>query len=185
MTDSQREHLAKVADTLQLVVIAMAVGVVMLGAVAVALREQGVGQPGDVFFTYLSAGIAFIALVVALMVQALFGGRARRKLIAGESVRAVSMLGKPLYPDELGDVGLLAAVYQTRLIFAAGILEGAAIVNLADHMMAGHAINLIAAAVMLLALLSLFPTCSRLEEWIENQLTVIAQLREMQTGNAR
>lgn len=184
ITDAERAYLKTVARVSQIVVAAMAVGVAMFGTVTVALNlvGQGGGQPAEPIFMYLAAALAFVALVASLVVPAMMASSARQKIIAGKPPVAGPAFPRPL---EDSTVGPLAAVYQTRLIIAAGILEGAAFFNLIAYMLEGQALSLVAAGVMLLAILSLFPTWSRLYDWIENQLTVIAQLREMQPHDAR
>jgi hypothetical protein len=184
ITDSQRVYLKTVATTLQIVVAAMAGGIAVFAAVVLALDlgGQGGGQPAATLVTYLAVAVAAVALVVSLVVPAVITAKARQNIIAGKPPIPNPRL--PL-PPEVGQVGPLAAVYQTRLIVAAGVLEGAAFFNLIACMIEGHLLSVVAAAVMLLAILSLFPTRSRLEDWIENQLKVIAQLREMQSINAQ
>ncbi len=184
LTDLHREYLKTIARTTQIIVLGLTAGVVTFGVIAVVVGDRAPqnAQPAPAFIAYLAIAVACVALVASLVVPALVATNARRRIVAGLPAMPNPRVS---LPPELGDVGPLGAVYQTRLIIGAAILEGAAFFNLVVYIVGGYVPNLVAAAVMLAAILSLFPTRSRVEDWIENQLRVIEQLRQMQPHDAR
>lgn len=184
VTDLQRECLKAMARTMQVIVLALAAGVITFGVIAAVIGPEAPGnaQQGPSIIAYLAGAVACVALVASIAVPALLVANARRRIVAG---RPAMPNPKLTIPPELGNVGPIAVVYQTRLIVGAAILEGAAFFNLIAYLLEGQLLSLVAAGVMLAALLSLFPTPSRLEDWIENQLRVIEQLRQMQPPDAR
>jgi hypothetical protein len=53
------------------------------------------------------------------------------------------------------------------------------------YMLEGQLINLAAAGVLVLIMLCAIPTYGRVESWVQNELTTIEQLRQMQTYDGR
>lgn len=184
LTAPQRAYLAVIVRTMQIVVLAMAAGVTVFGVVTVVVNANAPagGNRAETLIAYLAAALAGVAIVASIVVPAILANAARQRIITGKPPARTFSFS---FPPEIGEIGPLAAAYQTRLIVASAILEGAAFFNLIAYVIAGQTFNLVAAAVMLVALLSLLPTRARLEDWIENQLTIITQLREMQPHDAR
>ena len=176
LTDAQRQHLGTVVRTMQIIVGALAWGVLMfMGAVLfISLDPAGGGQPGVPLLTYLAVGTAAVAIAAAMIVPGMIADRQARSIAA-----------RPIPPaaDELGDVLPLSAVYQTRLIMRAAILEGAAFFNLVAYMLERRPLCLGAAVVLLLLISAQFPTRSRVEEWFDSELTTVAQMRQMRSAN--
>jgi hypothetical protein len=80
---------------------------------------------------------------------------------------------------ELGDVLPLSGVYQTRLIIGCAMIEGAAFFCLIAYLLERRPLSLIVAGVLLLLLISQIPTVSKVESWVESELSTINQLRHM------
>jgi hypothetical protein len=80
---------------------------------------------------------------------------------------------------ELGDVAPLAAIYQTRTIVAAAMLEGAAFFAVTAFMIGRQSLALYVAMALVVLILSQFPTAPRLESWLETELTNIHQMRQL------
>jgi hypothetical protein len=68
------------------------------------------------------------------------------------------------------DAGRLAAVYLSKTIVGAAVLEGVSFLALWAYMLERHSATLVAAGVLLGGLLCCFPTTGGLSDWIEQQL---------------
>jgi hypothetical protein len=80
---------------------------------------------------------------------------------------------------ELGDVAPLAAIYQTRTIIGAAMLEGAAFLGCVAYLLEHQQLVLVVAGALLLMIARHFTTASGLESWIENELATIQQMRQL------
>jgi hypothetical protein len=180
LTDVQRQQLAPQARTMQIIVAALISGVLVFAAIAFLASD---GPPAkEPFLAYAAVGAALVSVLLWAVVPAVVGGRLRQSIVDGNAEQLTMRL--PL-SEELGDVGRLATTYMARLIIAAALLEGAAFLNLISYMVERQPISLITAGVLALLLASQIPTRSRLEEWIDREMTTIAQLREMRTYDGR
>ncbi len=77
------------------------------------------------------------------------------------------------------DAGKLAAVYQLKTIVRAAVFEGASLFALAAYMIEGHIISLVVAGLMLLGVLSLFPTAGRVADWIGEQQRLVDDQKKL------
>jgi len=77
------------------------------------------------------------------------------------------------------DAGKLGADYQMKTIVSAALLEGASFFALVAHMIEGHMISLVVAGILLLGVLSLFPTTGRVEGWMEEQQRLVEEQRQL------
>jgi hypothetical protein len=184
LTDVQQKYLSTIARTLQIIVGALAMGVWMFAGVVLLLDIdlQDEGQPVEPFLAYLAAGAAIVAIVAWGIAPGMIASRMREAIVAGKGDQLTL---KPYATDDLGDAGPLGGVYQVRAIIGAAILEGAAFFNLMAYMLEGQLINLAAAGVLVLIMLCAIPTYGRVESWVQNELTTIEQLRQMQTYDGR
>ena len=184
MTDLEREYLKTMARAMQVVVLALAAGVVTFGVIVTVIGAEPPGdrQPEPSIISYLAVAAACVALVASIAVPGLLAAIARRRIVTGQPAMPNPKL---TLPAELGDVGPIAVVYQTRLIVSVAFLEGAAFFNLIAYLLEGQLMSLTAAAIMLIALVSRFPTASQMTGWVEEQLKAIEQLRQMQPQDAR
>ncbi len=86
--------------------------------------------------------------------------------LLGPIVRSNAIKSVPSPLDENLDKTLNA--YQTGLIVSAAVCEGGAFFNLVAYMLEQQPGNLAAAFVLLIAMAILFPTPSRVANWIED-----------------
>jgi hypothetical protein len=178
LSDPQRQHVKLVARTLQIIIGTLVAGVIsFLGVVLVlASREGAIPPPNPPFITYTAVILTAIDIIVWAIVPAIIASRMRNSLVAGKSP---AMAAKLPNAAELGDVGPLTVIYQTRTIVAAAMLEGAAFLNLIAYFLERQTVCLAVAGTLLLMLLSHFPTVSRLESRIESALIDLTQLRQL------
>jgi hypothetical protein len=188
LTDAQREYVARVTATLQIIVAALAAGALMFAGVAWFVATNAArarAAPAQILLTYVAAGVALLALIVSWIVPAIIASSQRQAIAAGKSISAAATTRNQSGIEHLGDVGSLSAAYQTQQIIRAAILEGAAFFNLVAYIVEKQSLCLVAAGVMVLFMLSQFPTRQRVEDWLERELTATEQLRQMRTADAR
>jgi len=78
------------------------------------------------------------------------------------------------------DEGKLAMGYQTTTIIAAALLEGPAFLNTFAYLQDGHVISLGVVALMIVGMLTLVPTESRVVNWIDEKMRIIKDEQSMQ-----
>jgi len=185
LTDEERADLARAVQTMQIIVGALAAGVVSFLVVVLVLAQQQPGPPpNEPRITYIAVVVAFVAFIVALIFPGIILRSQRQAILAGNPAPQAGSPGAP----PLGtarDLGPLVAGYQTSLIIRSALLEGAAFFCLVAYMLERQTLSLVVAGVMLLFLLSKFPSRSKLEGAIENEWTTIEQFRQMGRTDAR
>jgi hypothetical protein len=84
-------------------------------------------------------------------------------------------------PDELDQ---LWNAYQTSLIVACAMVEGATFFLLVSYMVEGQPLNLGAAVAMIVVLACHFPTAASAGRWLEAQLDQLRQERAFAASSA-
>ena len=80
---------------------------------------------------------------------------------------------------EVGIVGNLLFLFQTRHIIGYAMLEGAAFYNLIAYMIERQQVNLAMVGLLLGAMFVKFPTYGRLEGWVADEMKSIDELRSL------
>jgi hypothetical protein len=122
--------------------------------------------------------MAALITIAALIVPGLIVNRLRQSVIHRDLTNWGLVKNLP-NAAELGDVAPLAAIYQTQTIIGAALIEGAAFLAGIAYMLEQRQISLYVAGALLVLIASQFPTVSRLEGWIENELAGIQQMRQL------
>jgi hypothetical protein len=184
LTEDQQTYLKSVARTLQIIVGALSAGVWMFMAVALVLDlGEPENQADEPFVSYLGVGLAALAFVAWAVVPGMIVARMREAIVAGKSEQ-LTLNTSPAAAD-LGDVGPLAGVSQSRIIVGSAILEGAAFFNLMAYMLEQQLVNAAVAGLLAVVIMASIPTYGRLEGWMQNELASIEQLRQMRTYDGR
>jgi hypothetical protein len=180
LSDHQREFVRTVVRTLQIIVGALAFGVVMFMAVVLYMETHNppAAAPTEHIFSYTALGMAVAVAIAWLIVPGIVAGRMRQSVIDGRSSQWGLVKNMP-NAAELGDVDPLAGIYQTRTIIGVAMLEGVAFYSVAAYMLGHDRLALYVAIALLVLILSQFPTVSRLESWLESELTNIEQMRQL------
>ncbi|MDH3719329.1 MAG: hypothetical protein OES79_14515 [Planctomycetota bacterium] len=169
LTDQQRDYLGQCTRRMQIIAGTLASSVVVFGVVVLVMRQ---GEPAEsAVVSYVAIPYTIACLVGSPIVAARVARMAQQSLVQG------TLKPPPNAPTGSSDVGLLAGVYQTRLIIAAAIIEGAAFLNLVAYLLEGHVWTLAATVVLLFILLMQFPTTGRVENWVSDELESVQQLR--------
>jgi hypothetical protein len=140
MSEPNRELLAQQVRLMQVVVLAMAMGVLMLGVIVAVVLRPEVKNDGLM--------IAYVGLAAAVLCA--IAGLTLPRLIAGKQ------------PASVG-------TYQTKLIVGAAIFEAAAFLNLIAYMLEGQFYSLVAAGILLLLILMHLPTVRSVQDWLESR----------------
>ena len=179
MSGSSAGLLAGYVRTLQIVIAAMTAGCVFFLVIVLALAA-GAGQAADVpVMTYVASAMAAAAVCARLIIPGVLVAQARRKLRQGASAtgRARPSAAAIDSAEQNGNVVKLAQIFVTRTITAAALLEGATFLLLIAFLIERSPLCLIFAALLLLALVALFPTPSRTAAWIEGQQRLLDEER--------
>jgi hypothetical protein len=180
LSDPQREYIRNVARTLQIIVGALAGGVLMFLAVVIYLVSQNppVAAPQEPIITYIAYAFAIVAGIASLVVPNVVSGRSRQSLIGGD-VSQWGLVKNIPNAAELGEIVPLAAIYQTRTIIGAALCEGAAFLACVAYLIEHQRPVLFVAGGLLLMILCRIPTVSGLESSIESESTTIQQMRQL------
>jgi hypothetical protein len=180
LSDPQREYIRTVTLTLQIIVGALASGVLLFLAVVVYMVSQNPpAAAGDSYIiTYAAFAFAVVAGIASLIVPSLVSVRARNSLVDGDISNWGLVKNLPNVA-ELGEVAPLAAIYQTRTIIGAALCEGAAFFACVTYQIEHQRSVLFVAVVLLLMIARHIPTVSGLESWIESELATIRQMRQL------
>jgi uncharacterized membrane protein YqjE len=173
LTNEEREHIGRMTQVMQIIVGALAFGV--MSFLCVVLFAIPAAAPGERLLTYLSALFGFLAPAAAMFIPRLIESKQSEAIAAQRSGAA----NAPNIPESLREVATLVGGYQTRLIIRCALIEGAAFFAIVAFMIERQLLSLVVAGALLLALLSCFPTRSKVEDAVENERREIEQLRQM------
>lgn len=135
---------------MQIISLALPAGVVLFALVAVVLLGSLRQPPAGPLISLLGAGFAAMMVVARFVLP--------------------NLLFRPQVPEgETLDVDSACNIYQTRLIVALALLEGAAFFNLVALILEHHWWSLAIAGGLVLLMLGDFPTRTRIQHWIETQ----------------
>jgi hypothetical protein len=156
----------------QILVAALCLGIVSFGVVAI---QQGLaGEPDDArLFTLIACGTSVAAILGAMILPRMIVATHRRQLARNAG---------PLTSNETSESSeraQLAAIYQTKTIIGAALFEGAAFMSLFAFLAESQPIALAAAAVMLVGVISCFPTRGRIANWLDHQFRLLTEERQL------
>jgi hypothetical protein len=180
LTDAQRERVRIATRTLQIIVGALLFGAATFLGVAVYFVSQKppAAAPAEPIFTYIAIGMIFIEGITWVILPKIMASSARQALIEGRTL-AWAQDRSVTNAAELGDVATITASYMTLTIVGVALLEGATFLAIFAYLQEHRPIALYAAVALLLLIATQFPTMSRVETWVEGELTTIQQLRQM------
>jgi hypothetical protein len=180
--------IARMTSTLRIIAVAMIVGLIAFLGIAAFVRAQqremppGVPRRTSAVLTVLAVGLGAAGLVASVTIPGAIAAASRRRIARG-TWRPPRPAGRsdvaPPEPEPIGDALKLAYVYQTQWIAGAAINEGPAFFAILAYMLEGGAIALGAALVLVLAMAMRIPSRPRVESWIDQQLQLVAQERQL------
>jgi len=162
-TEEERAWLAQATTTMQIIVGALASGVLLFLGVALLITRQAGGPPADEpLLTYLSVALAAGSIVAALVVPGILIRRQRNAILAGKAKFQIGSIGGAPLPEADRTLGPFVASYQTARILRSAILEGAAFFCLLAYLIERRTPALVAAGVLVLVLLR---ACFKNQDW--------------------
>jgi hypothetical protein len=126
----------------------------------------------------MAYAFAVFSGIASFVVPNLISNRARQSLATGGPSNWGLVKNLP-NAAELGDIAPLAAIFQTRTITGAALLQGAAFFACVAYLVEHQQAVLIVAGALLLMIASKFPTVSGLESSIESDAATAQQLRQL------
>jgi hypothetical protein len=159
--------------TLRILVLAMALGVAVFAIVAVIqnihkpLVVAGRLQPFNIVL--LGMGLAAIPLGLVLPAMIASSNRGTPNKDAPNRGASPALAAPAKTPNEARRMAIQQRI-QTSTIIVCAIFEGGAFANLVGYLQTGELLHLIVAGVLLLGILSRFPTAGAYERQIEDEL---------------
>lgn len=164
LSPEQRQRVAGFTRTLQIIVVGLFAGLaVYLVMVAAVLPPPD--KVDSIRLAPLAAGFAALQVVLAVVLP---------RVMAAQQ-RAASVTAS----ESAGSVGGLLAGFQVRRIIAAAMLEGAGFFNGVAYQIERQSYSLEIAVAVLGGILLLFPLRSLVEQWVENELRTVRELRDL------
>jgi hypothetical protein len=171
--------------TLQIIVGSLVIGCVVFGVVAVVALSPQNQRPDDRLPVMTYTAVAFTAMEILawLIVPAMIVTSTRKRIAAGTWEPAGNRQPAAQWNDFIertGDAGRLAALFQTKTIIGAALFEGVAFLSIVAYMSEQTGLSLGLAGVLTAGVAFHFPTRSRLVRWIERQLQIVEQERQLE-----
>jgi hypothetical protein len=181
LSEPQRAYIRNVTRTLQVLVVAMAAGVLVFLVIAVFVRPNN-GNPrapdSQPVITYMAIGMSVVIGAAWMIVPSAVERRMRESVINHESKDWGIVRNMP-NAEEIGDAIPLANIYQTGTIIRVALVEGTAFLAGVAFMIERQPIALLIGVVLWLMILSHIPTVGRIENWVDMEMAELPQLREM------
>lgn len=183
MTDSAvEEHLGGLVRTLQIIVGAMAVGVIAFLSVGSVVPPDMLPfstDPSSRVLTTLALVWGGMTLVAHVAAPKVMERKGVARIARGEDPVAGSSPSNSTLPPEIAatDAGKLCTLFATLTIVRSAMIEGAALLAGLAFVTEKQITALCAALALIAILLAWFPTRNRISAWIEQQLQVIEQTK--------
>lgn len=172
-TTDNAASVQNLARVMQIIVGAMAAGlVVFLAIVLVMERIDPPGGPDRAFIlglpmmTLLAVIFGFTCPLMSFVIPG---------LIADGGLKQLANRAPTAEPAD--DAAAIGQLFQTRLIIASALIEGAAFLALIAYMLEHHPVALGVAVALIAVLLSRIPTLDRVQGWMDEQTARLARLR--------
>jgi hypothetical protein len=163
---------AAITRTSQIIASSLVIGVLMFaGYVLLVARPIAQAEAGTL--TTIALLLGATAVVLSWVVPRILGSAQRRQIADGTWQPPRGQDAE--YPT---DAARLAAVYQTKLVVGAAILEGACFFALYAYWCEQQTASLAVAGILLLGLLAHVPSAGRVRNWVQDQLRQIEEGRQ-------
>jgi hypothetical protein len=187
MSDSKwgskwQQQLTPVLRQSQIIVAALIAGCVIFLVIALVMTGGKVADPDQPVLTYIAVGFVAVTLIARMIVPGMLIASGRQKIIRGTWQLAQSAAIRPTMAEFLertGDAGKLAVIFNTITIVSGALLEAPAFFALVAYLVDQSPLSLVLAGLLILGLVTQVPTRSRLIHWIEGQLALLEQERQL------
>jgi hypothetical protein len=181
---NSQDRLARQVRIMQIIWAALLAGTLTLLVVAVIMvQTRGpLLPPGNPpIVSLLALGVSIAILAAWRMVPPMTVKAARWRIAQGQWSPPGPQYGRAA-PMPATDAEKLLHVYQTQLLIGMALLEGAAFFASIAYWQEGAAWVLGLAIALCLLLALQFPTRIRVEQWLEEQLVLLEQARQVTGG---
>lgn len=166
---------------MQIITVGLVMGLVtFLGITIFMVWQQGKGlakQHDLPIITYVALGFFVLQILLWQIIPNLVAKPSVIKIAQGTWIPSTQTTGNPaLIPAS--DQTKLAFVYQTRLIVGCALLESAGFLACIAYLLEADTVAIALAGIVLLLMLSCFPTPQRVQSWVEHQLMSIQEMRQ-------
>jgi hypothetical protein len=141
-------------------------------------QQANAPQDSALLLSYVGILGAASAIAMWLIIPRQIVARSRQELSEGKTPTIADYRG-PALTEGARQIQPLVAMHQTRLIVGCALLEGAAFLNVVAYMLEGQLMNLVAAGLLVLMIVTQIPTAGRLISWVEDDLSAIDRMRSM------
>ena len=174
---------------MQFIVIALAMGLIaFLGSIGFALAQPLPLQAlraGTPIVTYVGCGMAAYVVLARGILLRFLTTKTRRAIVRGTFDDGLQQASQRAFFAEHGDAARLLSFFQTRMIVGAALLEGAGFFLLIAYLIEHSPWSLAGAVVMIVGIVLHFPTRGRVESWLEQQLRLLEEERQLEGTNSR
>ena len=179
MDENPQKGLSDPVRVMQIIVFALTMGLLFFLAVVCLAAPGGMRGALDAvpLLTSIGLGLAVIMFLTRAIVLQVMTGNARRAILRGTpDIGPWTVFSLP--SDRAA--GQLVAFYQTRMIVSAAQMEGIAFFFLIAHFVERSPWSLVAAVVMIFGVASHFPTQRRVAGWVEQQMFLLQEERQLE-----
>lgn len=179
MDFDQPDDLSARVRTMQIIVVALTMGpTIFLAIVSFATQAINMGNAfgGLPLLTLIGIGLVAFELAARAIVIRTMVAKARRDILHGVPVFGNRISASA---DDSDPATQLVALYQTRMIVSAALLEGAAFFLIIAYMVEHSPWALAAAIALIVAVAVHFPTQARANEFVERQLAILEEERQL------
>jgi hypothetical protein len=169
MSDSPTSTLPQRLLVMRIIHAALCMGVVTATAVLAVLRQSSNQPPPPApVISWFGIGFAAVAIVLSFVMPRIVVSNWLRQWVATHG------------PETTGadDEAPLWTTYQASLIVGMALLEGAALFQAIAYLSEGQPISLGTVAILLLIMLTRWPTRTGIENWISAQREQIMRMRQ-------
>jgi hypothetical protein len=182
-----QETLTPVLRTLQIIVGALVAGCSFFLAIVLIVSRDGAGGGGQPLLSYVAIACGVIALLAGAVAARAIVAAGRRNIlrkagrapIGGTRSMHHRMGVRGDTSEESAVVASLLPLLSSATIAACAMLEGAAFFLLVAYLVEQWLPALIVAVAMIVLLALHLPTRSRVIHWVEDQLALLGQERQL------
>lgn len=173
------ENLQARLRIMQMIAGAMIAGVaiflgIVLFMVHVQKKDEGLARPGGLpVISWVAVALLAVNAPLAFFLPSSRIQSALRRLAA-----SAGRPGQPSPPQKAADVSALLTIKQTSMITALAMLEGVAFLGCIAYLLEAQPFALGVVVLALLLMLSIFPTGSRLGDWLQRHSHALSEMRQ-------
>jgi hypothetical protein len=183
MGNDHEDELPVLLRSTRIIVVALAVGVVVFGVIAIFMTggnvqlevERGKAEQVHTGFSAMAIVALFwsaVCVLARLFVPGIVVASACRKIGRGTWQQSGS-------PQPESDEGKLLHVFHSKTIIGCAVMEFAAFINVFAYMIDGGLFAIVLAFVFAMVILSAFPTRTGYDSWLEKHMRLVVEIRSM------